>query len=37
MNIECYIGWSFAKFDVQGNSYIISIGAISLCRNTVSL
>ena len=25
MNIECYIGWNFAKSEVQGNSYIIFI------------
>ena len=25
MNTECYIGRSFAKFDMQGNSYIIFI------------
>ena len=25
MNIECYIGQSFAKFDVRGNLYIIFI------------
>ena len=38
MNIECCIGWSFAKSDVRGNSYIIFIWhyvAISLRRNTV--
>ena len=38
MNIERYIGWSFAKSGARGNLYILYLfGTISLRRNTVSL